>query len=107
VIFSEDKEYLKKQISIIRAFLQDNLRLTLHPNKVSIETIFSGVDFLGWINFPDHRIMRHKTKIRMIKRIEKNNSLKTFSSYIGLLKHSNTQKVKNKVLKLYLENYEK
>ena len=30
--------------------------------KVSIGTLASGVDFLGWAHFPDHRVIRTATK---------------------------------------------
>lgn len=39
------------------------------------------------------------------KRLKENNSLETLNSYLGLLKHGNTELVKNKVLKLHIENY--
>ncbi len=106
VILSEDKNYLKEQVPIIRNFLQDKLSLALHPDKVFIGTLYSGIDFLGWVNFPDHRIIRNKTKNRMLKKLKENNTSETLNSYFGLLSHGNAQKVKNKVLKLYIENYE-
>ena len=102
VILSEDKNYLKKIIPVIGDFLQNNLSLTLHPDKIYIKTLYSGVDFLGWFNFPHHKTLRNKTKNRMLAKIKENKNLKTLSSYIGLLKHGSTQKVKDKVLKLYV-----
>ena len=83
VILSEDKNYLKKIIPTIADFLQNNLSLTLHPDKIYIKTIYSGVDFLGWVNFPHHRTIRNKTKNRMLVRIKENRNSKTLSSYIG------------------------
>jgi hypothetical protein len=97
VIFSDDKTYLEKQILIISDFLQDELSLTLHPDKISIETLSSGVDFLGWINFSDHRILRNKTKNRMLNRVKNNPSPETLNSYLGLLKHGNSYKIISKI----------
>lgn len=105
VVLSEDKNYLKEQITKIRYFLQNDLSLTLNPGKIYIKTLSSGTDFLGWVNFPDHRIIRNKTKKRMLKRIQENKSLKTFNSYFGLLKHGNTHKTKNVVLGLCVEEF--
>ncbi len=90
VVFSEKKEYLKNTISKISNFLNINLKLTLHPNKVYIKTLFSGVDFLGWVHFPDHRVLRITTRRRILKRISSTNSI----SYIGLLSHGNTWKIR-------------
>ena len=99
VILSEDKKELEKLIELIRVFLQNELKLKLHPNKISIETFSSGVDFLGMVNFPKHKILRTKTKRRMFKKIKsKRNDLKngiisqesfnhSLQSYLGVLKH--------------------
>jgi len=48
VILSEDKNYLEKLLAKIDLFLREKLKLNLHPNKISISTLASGVDFLGW-----------------------------------------------------------
>ena len=107
VILSEDKDYLKQIVSVIRNFLQNDLNLELHPDKVFIKTLYSGVDFLGWVSFPDHRVLRSKTKNRMLNRLKRNNSLNVLNSYFGLLIHGNAQKIKNKILKPYVGNYGK
>ncbi len=93
VIFSQDKNYLKSLIPIIINYLQNVLGLTLHKDKVFIKTIYSGVDYLGWVNFKDHRILRSKTKTRMLKRIKENPKLETINSYLGLLNHGNAYKI--------------
>jgi len=94
VFLSEDKNYLEKTIPEIACFLQIKLKLTLHPDKIFIKTLSSGADFLGWVNFVDHRVLRTKTKNRMLKRIKKNPSVETLNSYLGMMKHGNTQKIK-------------
>lgn len=70
------------------------LRVQFHPNKVSIQTLNSGVDFLGWVNFFDHRILRTTTKRRMIKKLNSVASDDTINSYSGMLKYGNTFKLK-------------
>lgn len=98
VFLSDDKGWLKKQTPLIKGFLWQKLRLKLHPNKVFIKTIASGVDFLGWVNFPDHRVLRTTTKRRMMKNLKINEKIGTISSYLGLLKHGNTYKLRKNVL---------
>jgi RNA-directed DNA polymerase len=94
VIFSEDKDWLLELTPKIADFLHNNLKLSLHPNKVYIKTVSSGVDFLGWVHFPDHRVFRTTTKRRMFKNIEiKEGKKETVQSYLGLLKHGNTHKL--------------
>ncbi|MBU3942395.1 reverse transcriptase/maturase family protein [Patescibacteria group bacterium] len=99
VILSLNKEYLKNIVPEIESFLKNNLKLEIHFDKTSIKTIYSGQDFLGWINFQDHRILRITTKRRMLKRIKSNPNLETINSYLGLLSHGNTGKIKEKIFK--------
>lgn len=97
LILSENKKYLQELIPKISVFLQNMLKLELHPKKVSIKTLASGVDFLGWIHFPYHRIPRTSTKRRMFKNLKKNHSTETLISYLGLLSHGNTFKLSGKI----------
>lgn len=94
VILSDSKEKLQNLIPLIKSFLSNELKLDLHPDKVFIKTLASGIDFLGWINFTDHRVLRAATKRRMIKRVRKSSMPATINSYLGLLKHGNTEKLK-------------
>jgi len=98
VILSQDKQWLEEQILQIKDFLETKLLLELHPNKVSIETIASGVDFLGWKLFIDHRVLRTKTKKRMFARIQQYPTKKdVLNSYLGLLSYGNEYKTVSKI----------
>ncbi|MFZ1654897.1 MAG: reverse transcriptase/maturase family protein [Candidatus Moraniibacteriota bacterium] len=85
VVFSKNKDELKNILILMDVFLRLNLCFELHPDKVFIKTIASGVDFLGWVHFPDHRVLRTTTKRRMFRRL----SEKNIESYLGLLSHGN------------------
>jgi retron-type reverse transcriptase len=98
VFLSEEKDYLEMIIPAIAEFLKNRLKLTLHPDKVFIKTIASGVDFLGWINFCDYRILRGVTKRRMFGRINDDSSNNVLQSYLGLLRHGNCKKVSEELL---------
>ena len=95
VFLSHDKQSLQDLIPTIRSFLIFDLHLTLHPKKIFLKSIASGVDFLGWVHFTDHRVLRSVTKRRMMKRIETHPTRETVESYKGLLKHGNAKKLKN------------
>ena len=98
VILSHDKMWLENAIPKISDYLWNELKLTLHPNKLFLTTLASGVDFLGWVNFPDHRVLRTVTKRKMLNGIKwKEGKMETVQSYIGLLSHGNTYKIKNKI----------
>ncbi|MEK7572872.1 MAG: reverse transcriptase/maturase family protein [Patescibacteria group bacterium] len=98
VILDSNKDKLYQYTSILVVFLKNNLKLELHPDKVFIKTLDSGVDFLGWINFHHHRVLRTSTKRRMFRRLKYNNSKESLASYMGLLKNGNTYKLVQKIL---------
>ncbi|MEK7125050.1 MAG: reverse transcriptase/maturase family protein [Patescibacteria group bacterium] len=97
VLLSHDKGYLEELMPRIDSFLTERLNLTLHPDKVFIKTLSSGVDFLGWIHFPNHRILRTTTKRRMFKHVAQSCNPATIQSYLGMLEHGNAQKLKSKI----------
>jgi len=101
VILSEDKSYLESILLKIRKFLGVRLKLALHPDKVFIKTLASGIDFLGWVHFPDHRVLRNATKWRMYRRLFDHPTNETYQSYSGLLRHGNSWKVRRVLNKLY------
>jgi len=99
VILSDNENYLKNLIPTIDNFLRENLKLNLHPNKVIIRKYRQGIDFLGYVVLPHHKVLRTKTKKRMFRKLdEKYVKLKSgaisedsfnssFQSYLGVLKH--------------------
>ncbi|HEY4509195.1 MAG TPA: reverse transcriptase/maturase family protein [Candidatus Paceibacterota bacterium] len=99
VIMADDKKRLEHTLIKINEFLLSKLKLQLHPDKIFIRTLSSGIDFLGWINFSDHKVLRTTTKKRMFKNLSNNSSPETVQSYFGLLKHGNAKKLANEVSK--------
>ena len=98
VILHEHKEHLANLIPHISDFLKTRLKLSLHPDKLFLSTLASGIDFLGWVHFPTHRVLRTTTKRRMFRRIEEmNRKSETISSYLGLLTHGNAEKLTQKI----------
>ena len=97
VILSQNKKYLEKLVLLLQNFLDDKLKLTIHSNKIFIKTLSSGVDFLGWVHFLHHRVLRTKTKQRMFKRLKETQASETINSYLGILKHGNTYKIKTRI----------
>jgi retron-type reverse transcriptase len=91
VILSRNRKYLENVLILIQDFLNVNLKLQLHPNKVFIKTLNSGVDFLGFVHFSRYRILRTSTKRRMFRNLEGNKyKLESVMSYLGMLSHGDT-----------------
>ena len=101
VILHEDRQWLETQISSVEKFLQERLRLQLHPDKVTIKTFASGIDFLGWVHFTDHRVLRSTTRRRMMRRLRAHPAQETLQSYLGLLRHGNTFTIEQQVRMLH------
>jgi len=99
VILSQDRIYLEEILEKIAIFLKEQLHLELHPDKVFISTIAHGVDFLGWVHFPKHRVLRTATKKRMIRNLSNNSKEAIMQSYKGLLKHGNAYKITQSIQK--------
>ncbi len=101
LLMSTDRLWLMQQIEPIRQFLQGCLHLSLHPHKISIETVAAGVDFLGWVHFPYHRVLRTTTKRRMLNRLKEHPTPPALQSYLGLLSHGNAAALREAALNHY------
>ncbi|MBX4189229.1 reverse transcriptase/maturase family protein [Candidatus Parcubacteria bacterium] len=94
-IYRSDMEEL---VSKIESFLKEELKLELHPDKLFIKTLASGVDFLGWVHFPDHRVLRTVTKRKMLKKFSCDVSKESVASCRGLLGHGNSYKLRKRIM---------
>lgn len=94
VFLSPNKDHQIDLIQKISTFLETKLKLSLHSNKVFIKTIYSGIDFLGWVHFPKYRVLRTSTKRKMFRSLADNPKEETKSSYAGMLSHGNTYNLK-------------
>jgi len=99
VILHENRQFLESIVPKISKFLESKLKLVLHPNKLRLQTLASGMDFLGWVNFANHRVLRTSTKRRMFKKLGVNNSKETVASYLGMLSHGNSYNIRQSILK--------
>ncbi len=98
VLLSRNKTELEQRLLQMEHFLSDHLKLNMHPDKVFIKTFASGVDFLGWVHFSDHRVLRTATKKRMLRNLNsKDMTPETTQSHLGLLSHGNAQKLSAKI----------
>lgn len=115
VILSDDEYYLRGIISRLDNFLQRHLKLKLHPDKIILKKYHQGMDFLGYVDFPYHKILRIKTKSRIFKKLDlKIDGLKqdkvseksfnqTLWSYFGILKHCDSCRLGQKIIELLLD----
>ncbi|MBU1557950.1 reverse transcriptase/maturase family protein [Patescibacteria group bacterium] len=105
VIVSNERDYLIDILKPIDNFLYKKLKLTLHPNKISIHKAHNGIDYLGYIVLPYYKLLRTKTKDRIYKgiqrrikeykgdRISKKKAKQSLQSYLGALSHADAYKI--------------
>lgn len=101
VLIHQSKDFLSKVLKDINCFLNSNLKLKLHENKIILNKVSKGIDFLGYVVFPNYVKLRTKTKKRILKKFHKKPSFKTLNSYIGITKHAYSNEVRRNLLKKY------
>jgi RNA-directed DNA polymerase len=101
IILSNNQDHLASLISSIREFLGKNLRLELHPKKVTIRKLSHGIDFVGCVLFEKHILIRTRSKQRMKRRLKETYESyligkidaapmdQRLQSYLGILSHAN------------------
>ncbi len=114
---SPNKSELEALLPLMQKFLADNLELTLHPKKLILKPFSQGIDFLGYVTLPNHRVLRTKTKQRMKRKLSKrireyfsgeidNYSMnQSLQSYLGVLSHANAYKLQQEIRNQYFINY--
>jgi retron-type reverse transcriptase len=105
LLLSSNKSQLLLHLNEINSFLEENLKLSLNPHKVSLRAFKNGIDFVGFVVKPYHVELRNSTKRRMWRKLDKKfienecfEFEQTLQSYLGLLSHANT-KILTKCLK--------
>lgn len=105
VILSRDRGYLEELIPQIDMFLERNLKLSLHEDKIILRKYNRGIDFLGYIVLPHYLLPRTKTKRRIFKKLEEKRHLDNFNqtleSYLGYLSHANSYKLQREILRRF------
>ncbi len=71
LILDFNKRKLQKIKREIGEFLEEKLKLKLHPKKANISPTKNGIDFLGYQILSNYRLLRKSTVKRFIKRTKK------------------------------------
>lgn len=110
LMVGSSREELTELVPTIGDFLGRELALTLHPGKIAVRSVYHGVDFLGYVVLPGHRLLRTKTKRRMfvkmgrkmedyrLGRITRTSVERSLQSYLGVLSHANAHRLTEKLL---------
>jgi RNA-directed DNA polymerase len=115
-IFLGIKKELKSLLRDIKLFLEEEMRLKLHPAKIYLSPVKKGIDFLGYVIFEHHRLLRKKTVKRFLRRTKKNYKLlkerkckkeefcRGVESFMAYATHGNSWKIR-KSIKLKIKSF--
>jgi len=107
VILDPSPSYLNHCFAEMDSFLEQNLKLILHPYKKRLGLVNQGVDFVGYVHFPYYRLARVRTihKVNSLvhqwkknpngfeqKNLEKLRA--SYNAYMGVIRWGKTYKVR-------------
>lgn len=98
VLVSKDRDFLESLLPKISEFLEENLKLKLHAQKIEIRKVSHGIDFLGYVILPHYRVLRTSTKKRILRRTRVDVSKESECSYLGVLSHCKGYKIEKEFL---------
>lgn len=107
IILSDGKDHLHRLTKEIQDSLRNNLKLDLKSNYQVFPVDARGIDFVGYVFFHDHILMRKRIKKNLCKRASKLNKRKIspkeykigICSYLGWAKHCDSRHLIRKVIK--------
>jgi len=120
VLVHPDRAFLQSLIPKLGAFLKAHLQLTLHPKKIYLQHYSKGVRFLGTVIKPNRIYIGKRTQGNFYAAIRQENAvaeaqkpdktqrdafLSRMNSYLGLLKHYQTYRLRQKMLQKHLSPY--
>jgi hypothetical protein len=127
VLVHENPDQLKLWLKQISCFLNEKLALQLHPKKTILQSVYRGINFVGYIVKPRHTLIRRKITGNLKKKLWRFNRLPipenetifaerlqkilaVINSYYGQFKHADTFNLRRSIyyrhfsaLRSYLE----
>ena len=109
IVVYHNQDYLSDLKNQIESFLKKELKLSFHPDKVTIRKYQQGIDFLGYVILPKAIVLRTKTKQRIFKKlgqrvkeykrgkIDEKTLMQSFNSYLGVLSHAKSYKLEQEL----------
>lgn len=107
-LLSDNRSELEQVLPQIRSFLHEQLQVDIHPNKIHFRKWHQGFDFLGYVHFSHHKLVRTKTVRRMFRKLNdrlagveddvtRERLEQAKQSYLGVLSHARSKHLARKV----------
>ncbi|MDD5318510.1 MAG: reverse transcriptase domain-containing protein, partial [Candidatus Pacebacteria bacterium] len=112
-ILLDSEVQLKEYVEKVKLFLKKTLLLDIHPHKIIFRKLHQGMDFLGYVMLPHRRVLRTRTKKRMLKKmtslkyaltknlIEEEPLKQRLQSYLGMLTHCKGEKINQQIGQIF------
>ncbi|MBC8213354.1 MAG: group II intron reverse transcriptase domain-containing protein [Candidatus Marinimicrobia bacterium] len=113
ILIHKSKKYLNSLIKVLSNFLLSTLDLVIHPNKICLQHFSKGVKYLGAVIKPHRIYIANRTMgnfydtIKQLNKIvidrkpngdEKDKFISSMNSYLGILSHYKTYKIRKRML---------
>ena len=105
VVLSDNKEWLHSILAKIKNYFEVNLKLELKPNYQIFPIESRGIDFVGYVCYHNHTLLRKSIKLRLWKlvdaycnkKISKETYISRMASYSGWLKYCDSKNLLRKI----------
>lgn len=117
VILHKDKEQLEKWKIEISNFLNEKLKIELHPSKSHVINLNNGINFLGFRIFYYHKLIR-KSNLKNFERklnhlrilfneeiIGREKALESLEGWLAYCSHANTYKYRKYLVKYFNKSF--
>ncbi|MFH0779276.1 MAG: reverse transcriptase domain-containing protein [Parcubacteria group bacterium] len=110
LLLNRSRDELERGLAWIGEFLNGELKLELHPDKISIKKFSAGVEFVGYKVLPHHVLLKKSATKRMLAKMDARKSqlrsgeigqwkyCETLNAYFGWLKHCDSYRLMNEIL---------
>lgn|SRR3990167_2144143 len=98
VILHHDKKYLHNILHEIKCYFTTNLKLTVKNNYQVFPVENRGIDFVGYVFYHTHVLLRKRIKQNFARKLKNKNNAISIPSYLGWLKHCNSNHLIKKLL---------
>lgn len=103
VLLSDSKEKLHQLLADIKAYLNSNLKLIVKSNYQIFPVAARGIDFVGYVHFHTHILLRKTIKKAFARKIAKGAGWQTVAAYKGWANHCNSTKLLTKLLYVQIQ----
>lgn len=98
VILANNKSDLHNLLTEIKSYLNDNLKLQVKENYQVFPVEARGIDFVGYVHYHTHTMLRKSIKKRFAKAVSKTKKRETIAAYWGWVKHCNSKNLIKKII---------